>query len=374
MSAPILLVDDRPEDLLLLETLVADLDVEVHTCRSGEEALAELARYEFAVVVLDVRLTGMDGFETARRIRQIEGGTKTPLMFLTAFDRDAAAIDAAYGVGAVDYLTKPLNTHVFRSKVAVFVELYNKSRDNERLLRERIGSLEQVDAMKDQFLGILSHELRTPLHYIIGYGSLLEDQIAGTLSDAQLAYVRKILDGADALRGLVDDLLDMSQIRAGRFFIQPSWTHLPEVITEAVATVAPTAAAKHIVIETSVDPTLPEVWGDPRRLMQILVNLVGNAVKFTQEDGAVHVKAYPDGSSVICEIEDTGKGLPAEALSRVFEPFWQADMTSTREKGGAGLGLAISKALVEAHGGKLDVRSEPRRGSVFWFALASRAP
>lgn len=356
--APILLVDDRPEDLLLLETLLSGLAVEVSKARTGREALARVEGEDFALVVLDVRLGDASGFDIARQLRGLPRGEALPLMFLTAVEFEDDKIVEAYTAGAVDYLFKPINPAIFRSKVSVFVELYLKN------LR-----LQQLDLMKDQFLSVVSHELRTPLHFVIGAASILEDRIAGPMTTQQESCVKTIMTGADALLRLVNDLLDMSQIRAGRFSLNHDWIAVNDVVEQIFEQLSQLADTKRIALEFQVSDGLPSVWADPRRLVQVLLNLVDNAVKFTEPGGAVTVRARQEAEQVVWEVEDTGIGLPPDCEDQVFEPFWQGDMSSTREARGTGLGLAITKALVEAHGGTIGVRRKDGPGSVFWFSL-----
>ena len=242
--------------------------------------------------------------------------------------------------------------------------------DRERLHEERLEDLRRNDLMKDQFLSILSHELRTPLNAIQGFGSILEDEIAGPLSDQQHGYVRKILAGSDVLLALVNDLLDMSRIQAGKFSLATAPMDPRAAIAMVVDGLAPLAAQKHQDLSVTMPPALPPIVADEQRFGQILMNLVGNAIKFTPDDGHVRVHARVErGRELLVEVEDDGPGIAPADVAKLFERFTQLDMTRTRRAGGTGLGLSIAKALVEAHGGQLGVRTAPGRGSTFWFSL-----
>jgi two-component system sensor histidine kinase BarA len=178
-----------------------------------------------------------------------------------------------------------------------------------------------------------------------------------------------MLRGADTLLSLVNDLLDMSRIQAGKFTLTPAAVSVPQVIDEVVTQLRPLAERKEQQLRVEVAPGLPTLLADPQRLAQILTNLINNAIKFTERGGTVMVRCRQDGDRMLCEVEDTGIGIAPGDLSKLFQRFTQLDMSPTRGAGGTGLGLAISKSLVEAHGGKIGVRSVLGRGSTFWFAL-----
>jgi PAS domain S-box-containing protein len=244
---------------------------------------------------------------------------------------------------------------------------------NEQLQRERIETLEQVDRYKDQFLSILSHELRTPINAIMGFGSVLEDGLAGTLSPMQKQYMRKIMDSSDALLGLVNDLLDMSRVQAGKFSLDLQTVDIAAVIRNAVATMFSEAIQKGHSLNNFVPAALPALKADPHRVGQVVSNLVANAIKYTPDGGTITVRACEQGDMLRVEVCDTGIGIPPDQQSLIFQPFTQVDMSNTRATGGVGLGLSIVKGLVEAHGGQVGVESEgPNEGSTFWFTLPLR--
>jgi len=241
--------------------------------------------------------------------------------------------------------------------------------EQERLQRERIEALELTDRLKDQFLSILSHELRTPVNAIMGFGSILDDEVAGPLSPEQHLYLSKILQGSEMLLALIDDLLDMSRIEAGKFTLTPIPMHFPEVCQDVVSTLTPLAWQKGLTLVVHVPEPLPTLEADPQRVGQVLTNLVNNAIKFTPVGGRITLRAETAGQELRCEVQDTGIGIAPEDIPKLFQRFTQVDMSSTRQIGGTGLGLSIAKALVEAHGGSIGVRSERDQGSTFWFTL-----
>jgi signal transduction histidine kinase len=236
---------------------------------------------------------------------------------------------------------------------------------NEQL----VENLQRADKLKDQFLGIVSHELRTPLNAIQGFGSILADGVAGELSAEQAGYVHKILDGSDVLLSLVDELLDVSRMQAGKFTLERQAVAVSALVREVLAERGTAALQKGLSLINEVPTDLPAVDADPRRVRQVLSNLLTNAIKYTPEGGTVTLNAQVEGDTVRVAVSDTGIGVSEDQRPRIFDAFTQVDMSNTRQVGGVGLGLYIVKGLVEAHGGEVGVESELGRGSTFWFKL-----
>jgi PAS domain S-box-containing protein len=246
--------------------------------------------------------------------------------------------------------------------------------ENERLQREQIDHLQQVDTLKDEFLSVISHELRTPLNFIMGFASILDDEVAGQLTPDQHAYLEKILKGTDRMLLLVNDLLDFAKIQAGEFELVAKPALYAPLVDEVVATLRPLADQKRISLSPEVPADLVANC-DPERVIQVLTNLVGNAIKFTPEDGVVTIGARACDDLIVTEIEDTGIGIANEDMTKLFTRFRQLDMSRTRTAGGTGLGLSISKALVEAHGGAIEATSAGLgKGSCFRFTLHAADP
>jgi PAS domain S-box-containing protein len=245
--------------------------------------------------------------------------------------------------------------------------------ETERLHAAQIDQLRQVDRLKDQFLSILSHELRTPLNAILGFASILDDELAGPLNDNQHHYMEKILGGTEVLLALINDLLDMSRIQAGKFSLVPAPMAVGDAIRQTTEHLGALIERKRHSLVAEVPADLPVLVADEQRVVQMLVNLVGNAIKFTPEGGTIRVTAEVTGDGpdpcLRVAVIDTGIGISAADQARLFQPFTQLDGSNTRSEGGTGLGLSIAKALVEAHGGRIGVESEPGRGSTFWFTL-----
>lgn len=237
------------------------------------------------------------------------------------------------------------------------------------LQRRQLVALTAAENAKDQFLSVLSHELRTPINAITGFGSLLLEGVPVEPLPDQLPFLRKMLKGADQLVEVVDDLLDASRIAADRLKLYPIYFEFRHEVERAVERLTPAAEDKNLDLVLDIPDDLPPIVADDKRVAQILSNLLSNAIKFTPAGGRIVVRARSDGGHLLCEVQDTGLGVSPEKLPYLFERFTQADMTTTREFGGLGLGLALVKALVEAHGGQVGAESAPGAGSTFWFTL-----
>jgi signal transduction histidine kinase len=240
-------------------------------------------------------------------------------------------------------------------------------------LRRSNERLQEIDRLKTDFVNTVSHELRTPLTSIRGYAEFLEDRIGGELSDDQSGYVTEIQENTRRLQRLVDDLLDFAKLEAGTFRLAPAGMDLCDVVREVMTSIQPIARVSGVRLDHTGCETPLWLTADAGRLEQVLINLVGNALKFTPAGGAVRVEVRREPQSVWVGVHDSGIGISPEQQAHLFDKFYQVDNTSTRAQGGAGLGLSISKALVEAHGGTIGVESEPGRGSCFWFTLPREA-
>jgi PAS domain S-box-containing protein len=542
--AKILIVDDRAENLIALEAILEPLGHELVRAGSGQEALRQVLRHDFAAILLDVQMPGMNGFETAETIKSRECSRTTPIIFLTAISKDEEYVFQGYSTGAVDYMFKPFNPDILRSKVAVFVDLHLKTvelahqaemlRRSERRelelrhraalleseakyadivnsaleailtfgedrritlfnaaaeavfgidaaeatgtsidmlftppsvseiaarmeqvldlpheparagtapavqeaegvrsdgarfpaefslssltlqgdrlytmilrdisarrraedalraqatslantteelrvlneeLNQRTIELESAMGMRSRFYANMSHELRTPINAIMGYSALLLDGIYGPLTDQQIAGIDRTHKAAHHLLDLVNDVLDLSKIEAGKMELLLESVPFPETVRELFVTVAP-LAEEHGVEMSLEGPDAPfTIVSDVRRVRQIALNLLSNAIKF----GAgrpVHVRCGRQAErTVVLEVCDRGPGIAPEDQQRVFEEFVQLEHSQQTQ--GTGLGLPISRRLAELLGGSLTLHSTPGQGSTFRLVLPSADP
>jgi signal transduction histidine kinase len=375
--ADILLVDDRRENLLALEAVLRPLGHRIVTARSGEEALRCLLDDEFAVILMDVRMPGMDGFETASEIKRRERTSHIPIIFLTAVDSDPYHALRGYSEGAVDYIAKPFDAWVLRSKVTVFVELHKRG----RRLREQAEALQQSNAelqqlaeaaqaasrAKSSFLSMVGHELRTPLTVIAGYASLLEEGAFGEVGAAMQKPVRILSEKADELREMVEAVLTAAMVEAGELPAEATVVDLRELAEAAVQR----ARSRTDLIGGSMSLELPEVAApahvDPAHAARIVDNLLNNALSYGGQPPRVAVRVGADPPSI--SVEDGGDGIPQELHERIFERFVRGSGAGQGPPG-VGLGLYICREYARQSGGELVLeRSEQGRGSVFTLRL-----
>lgn len=376
-KAKILVVDDVPGKLMAIEAVLESLQQTVVSVTSGAAALRRLLVDDFAVILLDVNMPGMDGFETAELIRQRRRSESTPIIFLTAFPDDTFAV-RGYTLGAVDYILTPAAPEVLRAKVSVFVDLFHKTEqirkqaDQRVLLAEERAArveAERASQAKSQFLTNISHELRTPMTAIIGMTDLaLSEELPPTVRE----YLGAVTTNAHLLLELLNEILDLSKLEAGRLSLERAPLHLRQIVDELDRTFSHRAGEKAIAFRATVDEAVPNhLVGDSLRLRQILINLLNNAIKFTDR-GHVSLDVRLESSSereawVRFTVQDTGIGISAEDQARIFAPFAQVDGATNRRHEGAGLGLAISAELIRAMGGVRSLRSAPGEGSTFSF-------
>ena len=410
--ARILIVDDLPEKLLVYRTLLEDLEAQIVEAHSGTEALKRVLESEFAVILLDVNMPDIDGLETANLVRRHKNGRHTPIIFITSY-ADEMQTARGYELGAVDYILSPVIAPVLRTKVRVFVDLYEAraalalsnqeletrvaertaelQKSNERLhdeiaerlraeaereallAREKVlrAEAEELSRLKDEFLATMSHELRTPLNAIFGWITLLRTR---RLDEAtQERALETIERNARAQKRLIEDLLDVSRIVTGKVALELVTVDPRRVVEAALETMHPAAQAKGLKIVPLLDIGAGTVRGDFARLQQIVCNLLSNAIKFTDAGGHVEVCLARRNDEVEISVADSGQGIKPEFLPLVFDRFRQEDGSISRRHGGLGLGLAIVRHLVELHAGSVDAQSAGEgKGAKFIVRLPVR--
>ncbi|MDB6042659.1 MAG: response regulator [Gammaproteobacteria bacterium] len=417
----ILLVDDQQARLLTYESILSELGQNLVSAHSGLEALEKLMKEEFAVVLLDVSMPDMDGFEAARLIHEHPRFEKTPIIFVTGVHVSELDRLKGYKVGAVDYVSIPVVPEILRSKVAVLVELYCKRRELQELNRtlalanarlaqanttlqaEKTRELEtlnrvlqcanaeleaanrslqtevtertrvelvlkEADRHKDEFLAMLAHELRNPLAPIHNAIQLMRRK---QLGDPQVVWSRDIIERQVVhLTRLVDDLLDVSRITRGKINLNKEVIELKTLVARTVEIAQPLIEERGHTLTVAVPDRMLAVLGDPTRLTQALGNVLGNAAKYTEGGGRITLSVTAIGAEVEIRVRDSGIGIPAELMPMIFKLFTQLDRTSGPAQSGLGIGLALVQRLVEMHGGSVSAHSEGLgRGSEFVIRL-----
>ncbi len=376
MTEEILVVDDSRANLLAIEAALGGHAGSLTFAQSGEEALRFLLERDFAVILLDVRMPGMGGIETARLIRERGRSRHTPIIFVTSYGQNDVEVRDAYALGAVDFLGKPLVPEVLRAKVGVFVELHRRTREvQEHKLRliemehaqHVAAALKEADQRKDEFLALLGHELRNPLVPIRMGLELLARKQALVGTDETVVRTRHAMERqVKHLGRLVDDLLDVSRISAGKMELRKAPIDLRDVLEQAIATCRPIIAERGQRLQVSLPPQRVPIAGDADRLIQVFANLVRNATQYSDGGTEIRVTVRHVGDRAEVSVADDGRGIKPELLAHVFEKFVQERSGG----GGLGLGLMLVKRLTEIHGGEVFARSEGvGRGSEFLVQL-----
>jgi two-component system, sensor histidine kinase and response regulator len=342
-AAKILIVDDHPANVVALEATLAPLERTVVRATSGEGALKALLKDRFAVVLLDVQMDGLDGFQTAELIRKRPSTSELPIIFLTAYDAEFRQARRAFRLGAFDYLTKPFDEEILRHKVAAFVRLYEQE--------EQLRQASESTRLRDVFIGVLGHDLRNPLNTIQMALALLRE--AKDIPEHHLRTIAKVSRSTDRIHRLVADVLDFTRGQLGGGIPinaeRANLTTICEQIVEEARTAHPNRE-----ISFTAEGDLVGWWDGPR-LAQVVSNLVGNAIQHSTGD-PVSVAANSLPGHVRLAVGNPGS-MPSEIVPRLFEPFRRG----TNHSSGLGLGLYIVREIVRAHGGRVDIESTPGR-------------
>jgi len=365
LRANVLLIEDNPgdADLVRLRLVESNPPVQVDCVSRLSDALKTLAAKPPSLVLLDLNLPDSHGAETFRRV--LEKAPNVPVVILSGQEDETLAMKAVHQ-GVQDYLIKgDITSKQLERALRYAIE-------RQALLRALDMTRKQQLEFKNQFLSHVSHELRTPLTCIHQYVSLVLDGLAGPVSAEQTDHLRIVLKSVAQLHAMIRDLLEATRAESGKMRIEPRCVALGELIGQSLSMMRAAGTQKHIALEAVLDPAIPLVYADPDRILEVLINLLDNAIKFTPEEGRITVKASmveTDPSAVYLSVSDTGKGINPSVLPRIFERLFQDTSLAEGNRSGLGLGLYIAKEIVKLHGGRMWAASEPGDGSTFSFHL-----
>lgn len=381
MKPKILIVDDLIENLISLEAILEDFDIELVRAFSGEDALKQSMKDDFALVILDVQMPGMNGYETLEMMRQRKKTRYLPVIFVSAIHQSDLNIIKGIETGAVDFIPKPVIPDILKGKVQVFLDLYLQRKKLDMLLAEMEetnlnlkiakSKAEVATRTKSMFLANMTHEIRTPLNGVIGLSKLLQKT---PLNSDQQELLTIITASGENLLQIINDILDFSKIESGQIQLENIDFDLRQLLHNVYQLMKVKVDEKGIDFSYHVSADIPAVIsGDPLRITQILINLVNNAIKFTHK-GSVEIDVglvdrTGDSVRILFKIKDSGIGITNEGKTMLFKEFSQSESNISRKYGGTGLGLAISKNLVNLMSGEIGVESEFNKGSEFWFRL-----
>jgi signal transduction histidine kinase len=362
----VLIVDDVEANLVALEALLESVSCEVIRANSGNEALRQLLRRPFAVMLLDVQMPDMDGFEVARYARENSSTSDVPIIFITAMHETPENVLRGYSTGAFDFLFKPINPDVLRSKVEVFLDLHQ----SRKRLKDEIEAHRATLAELEAFNYSVSHDLRAPLRPLDGFSQALLDDYGDRLDEKGVDYLKRIRAAAQRMGMLIEDLLELSRVSRAELHRQP--VDLSAIVSSIVAELRESEPARQVEV---VAPDRVQVQGDPRLLRIALENLVRNAWKFTKKlpharlEFGVDPTAPPGESTYF--IRDNGVGFDPTFAGKMFQPFQRLHKATDFE--GTGIGLAIVSRIIRRHDGRIWAESAPDRGATFFFTLPETA-
>ncbi len=388
LSPCILIVDDGTANVDLLEAYLVPEGYAILKAYNGVEALELVTASPPDLILLDVMMPQLDGYEVCHRLKSDEATVFIPIVMITALQEVEEKIKGIE-MGADDFLSKPFNKVELLTRVRSLLRvkaLHDQLEASKRLLEfkvkertaqleEALASLRQLDQLKTEFLSTVSHELWTPLTPIKGYLQAVLEETLGPLSPSQRNSLEIVTENVTMLEALIGDLLAYVRMESGALKLTLEPLPLDSLFQSLTERLQPQATQKGITLTTALPPDLPSVLADLTELERALLHLLGNAVKFTPAGGTVSLEAQPvspaaSGPTLVqISVRDTGIGLPADRIPKIFDRFYQVDGSTTREYGGMGIGLAIVKQIIAAHGSTVGVESRVGEGSTFSFVL-----
>ncbi|TCD03013.1 hybrid sensor histidine kinase/response regulator [Pedobacter psychroterrae] len=364
----ILIVDDTPENLISLKRVLETHNFEIDTASSGEEALKKVLRNEYVLIILDVQMPGMDGFEVAEAISGYSKAKETAIIFLSAVNTELKFITKGYLSGGLDYITKPVDMSVLLLKVKTFYRIYEQNRkliDIQKALLDEIEFRRQAERKKDEFISIASHELKTPLTSVKGYMQLLERSIDKGDTETLKKHLGKAQVQLEKLHDLIADLLDISKIESGKLKFNKRYFYIDELLDSVIDIIHQSSPEFKIIRNGTV---AREVYADEMRIEQVVINFLTNAIKYSPGTSEIHINLNNKGDKVYLGVKDFGIGIAPEQQKCVFDKFYRVEETAIHFQG-LGIGLYISAEIIRRHGGEVGVKSKLDEGSEFYFLL-----
>jgi len=369
----ILIVDDTPENLISLKKVLEKHDFEVDTASSGKEALRKVLRNEYVLIILDVQMPGMDGFEVAEAISGYSKAKETAIIFLSAANTETRFITKGYSSGGLDYITKPVDMSVLLLKVKTFYRIYEQSRkliEIQTALLEEIEFRKQAEYKKDEFISIASHELKTPLTSVKGYVQLLERSIDKGDVQTVKKHLLKAQTQLEKLNNLIADLLDISKIESGKLKFNKQNFFISDLLKNLVEVMSHSFPDYKIVINGQVESC---IFGDEMRIEQVIINFLTNAIKYSPGTSEVVINVREENERIYLGVRDYGIGIAPEQQKSLFEKFYRVEETALHFQG-LGIGLYISAEIIRRHGGTVGVQSTLGEGAEFYFEIPLISP
>mgnify|MGYP001286595177 CR=1 FL=1 len=366
-SANILLVDDTPSNLDVLTAMLKEQGYRVRPAINGELALEAVKASPPDLILLDINLPRMNGYEVCIRLKADDTTKDIPVIFISALN-DIEAIVKAFEVGGVDYITKPFKLREVLARVATHLMLVQQRRQIEERYVRDMKHFEALDKMKEQFVQSATHDLKNPLSIIMGYVALLDGMTLQEFEQFGKEYVEGISTGARRIQSLITDMLDLAQLQTGAHLnMEP--TDLEKFLKDGLRGADVTANQKSITLVYTPPHKSVPIMVDPKQMLRVLDNLITNAIKYTPDGGRVDVFADIYDDSVGIRVRDTGFGIPQKDIPHIFDAFYRVRGEQNSKISGTGLGLAIVRTIVEQHGGVIEVESELGHGSMFSIFL-----
>ena len=364
----ILIVDDAPENIISLKKVLEVNGFEVDTASSGEEALKKILKKSYVLIILDVQMPEMDGFEVAEAISGYSKAKETAIIFLSAASANVNLITRGYSSGGLDYISKPVDMNILLLKVKTFYRIYEQSRDLNEMqtkLLEEIEFRKEAERKKDEFISIASHELKTPMTSIKGYIQLLERSLNKEDLETTRIRLHKVQNQVEKLNLLVADLLDISKIESGKLKFNKKYFSFDKILDHVIEIMQQANPEVKFIKKGGIDT---EIFGDEMRIEQVIINFMTNAIKYAPDSDEVHLTAERRGDEIYFSVRDFGIGMAKEHQQQIFDKFYRVEETSERFQG-LGIGLYICQEIIERHEGKIGVNSEPDEGSEFYFTI-----